>query len=99
MPDSTRYTVTLALETTGSLGAKLGDVTEKFGRAHSGAERFNHAVAMTGEMAARGFEKVGHLVEEVADKLIHVAEVGATVGAAGMFSAAAYGVAHLNNEL
>lgn len=95
----TVYRVVLSLNTEGNLGAGVGNLSEKLGSAERRTHQLHHALATTGEVASRAFERVGHLIESVADKAIHIGEAMALVGGGGMFAAAAYGVTNLNRQL
>src|ERR1700722_14381869 len=95
----TVYRVMLALETSGNLNAKIGDLggaaleaDKRIGALGDGARRMGDSIAGMGE-------RVGGFLEGIADKAIDVAEHIAKIGIAATVGVAAYGVMGLNNEL
>src|SRR5580693_4723423 len=98
MPDTT-YRVLLALETSGSFGAKLGELGGAAGEAHNRITALGEGARHVGETVASMGERVGGFLESIADKAIDVAEHVAKIGVVAGAAVVGYGVASLNNEL
>jgi hypothetical protein len=96
---STTYDVRLRLSTEGAFASQLGDLAGHAGRAQEKVERIGEAGNRAGEMLSRMGESVGGALTELADKAIDVGTHIAKIGAAAVVGVAAYGVAHLNQEL
>lgn len=88
----TVYRVLLDLSVQGSFGTQIGSLGDKLGRSHREVSRLGEGIARFGEGAASSLERVNEKVFSLADHLGKAALVGGV-------GAAAYGVAHLNNQL
>lgn len=99
MSSAAVYDVVLRLSTTGSLSSGLDQIG---GKAH-GADEHVSRLGMHGreltEVFSRAGERVGGMLEGIADKALDIGEHFAKIGIGAAVALATYGVVHLNQEL